>query len=85
LNTASLVEAVFTLQEQHSRQLSGDMLPPSQASALPGASRMHIAAAEAVAQPSHVSAVEGDRDVDATISAPAAVFSPDFNGEHYNC
>jgi len=52
------------------------MLPP-QTSALPDASHMHTAAAAVV------SAAESDRYADASVSAPAADFSADFNGKHH--
>jgi len=80
-NTASLVEAVLALQEQRDQWPLADIVQPP-TSALPGASHVLSAAAEAAAEP-HVSVPETDRHVDASTAAPAASYSADANGEYH--
>ena len=77
-NTASLVEAVLTLQEQRNQRPLADVLPP-QSSALPGVSHVENVAAETVSEP-RVSVMESERQLDASTSVAAAGFSADVNG-----
>lgn len=78
-NTASLVEAVLTLQEQRDRSLLGDV-PPPQPSSLPGTSLVENVAAATAAKP-HVSTADSEFHSDDTSSAAAAGSSADANGE----
>jgi len=68
LSTASLVEAVLTLQEERDQWSLAGILPP-QTSAVPVAYNVQVAAAE---PQSHMSVAESDCHIDASTSAPAA-------------
>ena len=78
-NTASLVEAILTLQEQRDRSLLGDV-PLPQPSSFPGTSIVENVAAETAAKP-RVSTPDSEFRSDDTSSAAAAGSSADANGE----
>ena len=77
-NTASLVEAVLSLQEQRDRPLLADIVP-MQTSALPRAPLMESAAAETAAEPWRTE-IGNDSHADAHSSSSSAGFLADVNG-----
>ena len=70
-NTASLVDALLTLQEERD-QRSLAYVPQPQTTSLPGAARAENVAGETAAE-QHVSVIDSDRHVDASASASADV------------
>jgi len=73
LSTASLVEAVLTLQEQREQRPLAEVLPP-QTSVLPGTSREESATTDP-----RVSMTDSDRHLAASTSAASAA-AADVNG-----